>query len=103
MRFLLLFCLQNTPPIDCTSISLREESKTASQLQISFVTFLEAGGNHVLGNISRGKVCLSVLFKEDEMGFGCLGLVGFVLMDAFVFGNCADSGNGLLACSTLLE
>jgi hypothetical protein len=37
------------------------------------------------------------------MGFGCLGLVGFVLMDAFVFGNCADSGNGLLACSTLLE
>jgi len=32
-----------------------------------------------------------------------LGLVGFVLMDAFVLGNCADSGNGLLACSTLLE
>lgn len=28
------------------------------------------------------------------MGFGCLGLVRFVLMDAFVFGNYADSGTG---------
>jgi hypothetical protein len=46
---LIVFLSSKYPPIDCTNISLREESKTASQLQISFVTFLEAGGEPCSG------------------------------------------------------
>jgi len=46
---LIVFLPSKYPPIDCTNISLREESKTASQLQISFVTLLEAGGEPCSG------------------------------------------------------
>ena len=46
---LIAFLSSKYPPIDCTNISLREESKTASELQISFVIFLEAGGEPCSG------------------------------------------------------
>jgi len=91
---LIVFLSSKYPPIDCTNISLREESKTASQLQISFVTFLEAGGEPCSGQHISWESLFICTIQEDEMGSGCLGLVGFVLMDAFLFGNYAIRESG---------
>jgi hypothetical protein len=91
MRFSLFFVFK-IPPIDCTNKFERgkQDCFTATYLLCYFPrNCSKSVGNHVLDNISRGKVCFICTIQEDGMGFGCLGLVGFVLMDAFVFGNCA--------------